>query len=66
MAGTKRCAFPAEFELPGEEAIVRKEGDRLIVEPTKQPTLLGLLAGWDAFADDFSEIQDAAPEPVDL
>ena len=25
--------IPREFELEGDEAIVRKEGDRLIVEP---------------------------------
>lgn len=58
--------IPTEFELPGKEAIVRKEGDRLIVEPTKQQTLLSLLAGWDALEDEFPEIEDAAPEPVDL
>lgn len=58
--------IPTEFELPGKEAIVRKEGDRLIVEPTKQQTLLGLLAGWDALEDELPEIEDAAPEPADL
>jgi antitoxin VapB len=58
--------IPAEFELPGKEAIVRKEGDRLIVEPTKRQTLLGLLAGWDTLKEEFPEINDAAPEPVDL
>ncbi len=25
--------IPKDFELPGEEAIIRKEGKRLIVEP---------------------------------
>ncbi len=58
--------IPAEFELPGKEAIVRKEGDRLIVEPTKRQTLLGLLAGWEPLEEEFPEIEDAAPEPVDL
>lgn len=58
--------IPAEFELPGKEAIVHKEGDRLIVEPTKRQMLLGLLAGWDALDDEFPEIKDPAPEPVDL
>ena len=58
--------IPAEFELPGKEVIVRKEGNRLIVEPTKRPTLLGLQAGWTPLEDEFPEIEDAAPEPVDL
>ena len=58
--------IPAEFELPGKDAIVRKEGDRLIVEPTKRQTLLSLLAGWEPLEEDFPEIEDAPPEPVDL
>ena len=58
--------IPAEFELPGKEAIVRKEGDRLIVEPTKRQTLLGLLAAWDVLEDEVPKIEDSAPEPVDL
>ena len=32
--------IPREFELPGQEAIIRKEGDRLIVEPVAKPSLL--------------------------
>jgi antitoxin VapB len=58
--------IPAEFELPGKEAIVRKEGDRLIVEPTKRQTLPGLPAGWEPLEEEFPEIADTAPEPVDL
>jgi antitoxin VapB len=27
--------IPAEFELPGKEALIRKEGDKLILEPKK-------------------------------
>jgi antitoxin VapB len=58
--------IPAEFELPGKEAIVPKEGDRLIVEPTKRQTMLSLLAGWEPLEEEFPEIEDAAPEAVDL
>lgn len=25
--------IPVEFELPGDEAVMRKEGDRLVIEP---------------------------------
>lgn len=35
--------IPREFELEGDEAIVRKEGDRLIVEPVRKGRLLALL-----------------------
>lgn len=27
--------IPPEFELPGDEAVIRKEGDRLILEPRR-------------------------------
>jgi len=38
--------IPREFELPGDEAVIHKEGDRLIIEPTKKKSLLNLLATW--------------------
>ena len=28
-----------EFELPGEDAVMRKEGNRLAIEPKPKPTL---------------------------
>lgn len=58
--------IPREFELPGNEAIVRKEGDRLIVEPIQRRSLLALLASWEPLDEDFPEIEDLPPEPVDL
>jgi antitoxin VapB len=36
--------IPREFELPGDDAIVRKEGQRLIIEPVPPTSLLALLA----------------------
>ena len=38
--------IPREFELPGDEAVIHKEGDRLIIEPVKKKSLLNLLATW--------------------
>ena len=38
--------IPREFELPGEDAILRKEGDRLVIEPAPPRSLLALLATW--------------------
>jgi antitoxin VapB len=31
--------IPPEFELPGEDAIMRKEGQRLIIEPAAPKSL---------------------------
>ena len=63
--------IPREFELPGTDAIMRKEGDRLILEPApKQPIdrLLAVLGTLEDLREDeqLPEIEDLAPEPFDL
>jgi len=58
--------IPREFELPGEDAIMRKEGNRLIIEPAKPKSLLALLATWEPIDEEFPEIVDLPPDPVDL
>lgn len=58
--------IPREFELPGKEAIIRKEGDRLIVEPAAQPSLLSVLATLGPLDEDFPDIDDPVPAEVDL
>ncbi|HXH03490.1 MAG TPA: AbrB/MazE/SpoVT family DNA-binding domain-containing protein [Candidatus Competibacteraceae bacterium] len=50
--------IPREFELPGDEAIIRKEGDRLIVEPVKRPSLLALLASWEPLDEEFPDVDE--------
>jgi len=35
--------IPRDMELPGNEAVIRKDGARLIVEPAAKPSLLDLL-----------------------
>jgi antitoxin VapB len=58
--------IPREFELPGEDAIMRKEGERLIIEPAPKKSLLAVLARLEALDGDFPPIEDLPPEPVDL
>ena len=64
--------IPREFELPGLEATLRKEGDALILEPVRKISLLAVLKSFSASAGTFpaSEtlpaIADAPPEPVKL
>jgi antitoxin VapB len=36
--------IPREFELPGDEAIMTRDGDRLILEPPPREGLLAVLA----------------------
>jgi antitoxin VapB len=58
--------IPREFELPGEDALIRKEGDRLIIEPTPPRSLLAVLETLRTIDEDFPPIPDPPPNPVDL
>jgi antitoxin VapB len=58
--------IPREFELPGEDAIMRKEGEKLIIEPAPPRSLLAMLATLKPLEDDFSPIPDLAPDLIDL
>ena len=59
--------IPREFELEGTEAIIRKEGNRLIIEPAPpRNKLLTLLASWEPLDEDFPEIVDLPPTPEDV
>ena len=58
--------IPREFALPGEDAIMRKEGSRLINEPDPPNSLLALLATLAPLSEDFPPIRDLPPDRVDL
>ena len=58
--------IPREFELPGEDAIIRKEGQRLIIEPAPPRSLLAVLATLQTLDEDFPSIEDLPPDPIDL
>lgn len=58
--------IPRDLELPGREARLRKEGDRLIVEPVPGPSLLEVLARLQPLAETLPEIERPKPEPVEL
>ena len=58
--------IPREFELPGSDAIMRRDGDRLVIEPVRKPGLLELLKSLRPIEDAFPEIEDRPPESVDL
>jgi antitoxin VapB len=50
--------IPREFELPGDEAVIHKEGNRLIIEPTKKKSLLKLLEGWEPLDEEFPNVDE--------
>jgi antitoxin VapB len=59
--------IPKEFELPGREAVIRKEDGRLIVEAVPvEDGLIALLKRSEPIDEDWPDIDDPLPEPVDL
>jgi antitoxin VapB len=58
--------IPREFELPGDEAIIRKEGERLVIEPKPKKSLLEILKALAPIDEEFPEIEDLPPEPFEL
>ena len=57
--------IPREFELPGEDAIMRKDGHRLILEPAPPQSLLAVLSSLPTLEEEFPRIEDPPPDPVD-
>lgn len=58
--------IPREFELPGEDAVIRKEGERLIIEPALPRSLLAVLAVLEPIDEDFPPIPELVCDPVEF
>jgi antitoxin VapB len=58
--------IPVEFELPGNEAVMHRDGDRLVIEPVRKRGLLALLKAMQPLDERFPEMDDpmAPPEHV--
>ena len=50
--------IPVEFELPGKEALISRDGDRLIIEPLPTGGLLDLLASWPEIDEQFPNVDE--------
>ena len=58
--------IPVEFELPGTEAIIRRDGNRLIIEPVPKLGLAALLESWEPLDETFPEVEDLPHVPRDV
>ncbi|MHB1871757.1 MAG: antitoxin [Steroidobacteraceae bacterium] len=58
--------IPREFELEGDEAILRKEGDRLVIEPVRKGRLLALLGKLDSIEEPFPAVDNDLPPPNEV
>lgn len=58
--------IPRDMELPGEEALIYREGAKLVIEPAPSSSLLTLLSTLSPIDEEFPEIDDTAPDSVEL
>jgi antitoxin VapB len=63
--------IPRDFELPGNEAIMRQEDGKLVIEVPRKKSLkhlLALMQTWEPLSEDeqFPDIDDPPPEPFTL
>lgn len=51
--------IPRDLELDADEATIRKDGERLIIEAVKRrPDLAALLAEWQPFDEPFPDVDE--------
>jgi len=53
--------IPVEFELLGDEAIMHRDGDRLVIEPVRKRGLIALLKTMKPLEERFPVIDDPVP-----
>jgi len=58
--------IPREFELPGDNAIIRREGRRLVIKAVQPRSLLAVLATLQPLEEDFPPIEELPHDAVDL
>ena len=58
--------IPREFELPGDDAVMRKDGNKLIIEAVPPRSLLALLATLEPVREAFPPIPDQTPDEVNI
>lgn len=50
--------IPRDFELEGTEAILRREGECLVIEPVRKGRLLDLLARLEPLGEELPDVDD--------
>lgn len=58
--------IPKEFAFEGDEVMIYRSGRSVILEPLAGDPLLDWLAHKPPLAEDFPEIDDPPPEPIEL
>lgn len=60
--GAQAVTIPAEFEMAGDEVVMRKEGDRLVIEPVgEKDDFRQWLAGIEPWDEEFPDVDGDQP-----
>jgi antitoxin VapB len=54
------------MELPGDEAVIHREGEKLILEPVARRSLLEVLANLKPLYEEMTPIDELPIEPVSV
>src|SRR5690349_13722664 len=63
---TQAVRIPREFEPPGQEAILSKEGDRLLLVPASPRALLTVLDELEPLDNEFPSIEELPLDSLDV
>lgn len=55
--------IPVEFELPGDEAVMHRDGERLVIVPVRKRGLVALLKSMKPIGESFPDVTDPLPPP---
>ena len=58
--------IPREFELDGDEALMARDGDRLVITPLRRKGLLATLAGLSPLDESIPDIDENLQDPDDV
>jgi antitoxin VapB len=58
--------IPREFEFDTDEAVLRREGDSLLITPVRPKSLLAALARLERLEESFVLVDDPRPDMVTL
>ena len=58
--------IPVEFEMPGNDALMSRDGERLVITPLHRGGLSALLDSWKPLTDEFPDVKDPAVRPEEI
>jgi len=58
--------IPVDFSLNADRVRMRRDGEKLILEPVQENPLLALLNSWEPLDEHFPEIEDEISQPEDI